>query len=131
MRAVIALVVVLGCSKKRDDAPPPPPPPVQAIDAMAIDSARKPVDPRIAPETPALADGVEMPPACAELRKLMAKIALCEKVPAQTREMLLSSFSQLDKAFEGVGADTRAQLETSCQSAIDGIQSSAKVLCDL
>ena len=131
MRALIAIALVLGCAKKKRDEEvvAPQPSPVVAIDAMSIDAVKR-VDPRIAPETPAMADGIEMPPACAELRKLLAKVATCEKVPQQTREALLSSFSQLDKAFEAAGSDTRAQLETSCQSAVAGIRESAKMLCD-
>ena len=123
MRKLCLLVALLGfgCNnkkpeEKKDDTP------VQ----VEAKPAAPPANPApVKPDPGAPAAPADLPPECAQLKDMIAKMNACEKFDASAKGQLTK---QADTLMTSGGAD-KAALATQCKGTADAIQKAGAAAC--
>lgn len=119
MRLLSALALLAACEQRELPAPPPPhesPPATKPSTKLEV-----------APEAPA-----GLPPACARYRRIMLRLATCERLDGSAKDAFVQAFRATEQAWvhlETLPPDALAQLDKACQQAVEGLRLSVDSLC--
>ena len=116
MRLLIALALLAACEQRELPAPPPPhePPPATKPSAKL----------EVAPEAPA-----GLPPACARYRRIILRLATCERLDASAKDAFVQAFRVMEQGWVHLETLPAGQLDKACQQGVDGLRFSVDSLC--
>lgn len=99
--------------------PPPPPPPDAPVEAS---------DDLWAP----LPDRSDVPYACQEYERLVAKVMVCDKLPAATREAMKQALDTMKGSWKDLATlppEARDAVGMSCQAGVDALNQAIASIC--
>jgi hypothetical protein len=71
----------------------------------------------------------ELPAACAEYKASVDKLASCDKLPADVKTSLKTSYDQAAASWTTTPADGMTKLGESCKTAADAVKQAAGTTC--
>jgi len=127
--SMLAIVAALGCGSKSNDGDKKSDDKTAAAQPKPIDNAKpadnaKP-DEKKSDEKKVDDKASDMPAECGEWRDAVAKLASCEKLPAQSRDQLKTAYETAAAGWANLPADGKAAVAQACKGGVEAVKQAA------
>ena len=126
--AIAALSTSIGCKHDKDKEAKATAPVEKPTEAKPDDKAAKPDDKKPDDKATPVSAG-DLPKECNDYKDAIAKLAACDKMPAQARDALKQAYDQAAAGWTSLPAEAKANLATACKAGADAVQTSGKATC--